>query len=161
MHMSMAKNGPISAEKPTNVAVGSPAVDHRVGVRYRPPRRLRLPKPIAFGSSSDLVGNDHGLEDLAKLLEVTAELLRRGLPCQLKEKKKKMRRRKPYIPTLLLFARHRESEEDLTRLSLFTKYGRSTVLTSEFLLFSAPHFAFFGDLSSFHDPCRERRRAEW
>ncbi|RRT66260.1 hypothetical protein B296_00030318 [Ensete ventricosum] len=82
-------------------------------------------------------------------------------PETLKEKKKKMRRRKPYIPTLLLFARHRESEEDLTRLSLFTKYGRSTVLTSEFLLFSAPHFAFFGDLSSFHDPCRERRRAEW
>lgn len=45
-------------------------------------KERRAHEAIAFGSAGSLVGDDDGLEDLAELLEVAAELLRRRLPSQ-------------------------------------------------------------------------------
>lgn len=71
--------------KGSQVAVGSPPVDDRRGIDARPHRRIRVPegnKSVALGSAGVLVGDDDGLEDLPKLLEVLPHGLLLRLPRQ-------------------------------------------------------------------------------
>uniref|UniRef100_A0A0A9DA22 Uncharacterized protein n=1 Tax=Arundo donax TaxID=35708 RepID=A0A0A9DA22_ARUDO len=68
-----------------NVAVGAPAVDHRVRVLHCSLRRLRVPEnheAVALGAAGLAIGDDDGLEYFAVALEVLAQPVGRRLPRQ-------------------------------------------------------------------------------